>query len=553
MADIKQMMQALRNADAAGDTEAATRIAGMIKAAGPQAQPTAQPQQTPLQWSDVPGQALSNIPSSAAKFGGDIYEAVRHPIDTLETVSKLGAGALQNVLPESFVNVVNQAGDYLSSKGLVSPNDPNEKEIASKVGEFFSERYGTEEGFKQALANDPVSVMADVSTVLTGGGAIAARAPGLAGRAGQIAKTAGRAVDPINVAARGAGVLGSKVVAPLVKNVLGTTTGAGGQAIQEAAKAGVAGGQTGRAFTDQMRGIAPVEDVVNDAKFALNQMKQERAATYRAGMGDIKQDATIIDFNPIDKAVNKVAGMGTFKGETIRPNVVGAMDDISKAVDEWKNLPPEQFHTPEGLDALKQKVGDIGSSFDPMTQKQSRVVADQVYNSIKSEISKQAPEYANVMKDYERSSELIGDIEKTLSVNPKANVDTTVRKLQSVMRNNANTNYGRREGLAKKLSDMGAPNLMPRLGGQSLSSAMPRGLQGAVAVPTAAGAALTNPAMLPMMLATSPRVVGEAAYYGGRGASMGNRAAQMAAPVAGVGPRIGAYQSGRLANELRRN
>jgi len=223
------------------------------------------------------------------------------------------------------------------------------------------------------------------------------------------------------------------------------------------------------------------------------------------------------------------------------------MDDIRRAVGEWKMLDPAEFHTPEGLDALKKKIGDLGSTYDPITQKQSRIVADQVYNAIKEQIVRQAPDYADVMKDYERASVLISDIEKTLSVNPKANVDTTIRKLQSVMRNNANTNYGRRADLAEKLTEAGAPNLMPRLSGQALSSAAPRGIQGALAVPTALGAMATNAALLPGLLATSPRVVGETAHAAGqlgRGVDMASALAGRAG-LKSPALRAGAYQSGR--------
>jgi hypothetical protein len=56
-------------------------------------------------------------------------------------------------------------------------------------------------------------------------------------------------------------------------------------------------------------------------------------------------------------------------------------------------------------------------------------VATQVYNVVKDQIVKQAPEYAKTMAD-EKASNLIREMEKTLSLNPKASVDTTLRKLQ---------------------------------------------------------------------------------------------------------------------------
>lgn len=502
--------------------------------AEPQPTPTAQPDQE-LSWSDVPMQAFSNIPSSAAQFAQDMATPFMEPVETAKALGNVGLGAIQKLIP----------GEQSSEK------------YADMVGQFIEDRYGSEDAFKNTIAKDPVGVLADFSTVLTGGGALAARAPGMAGKAGNIAKSAGLSIDPVNIAAKGASIANNRIAAPVTKTVLGTLTGAGGQAVGEAYKAGQSRSRQAQAFTDQMRGIAPVEDVVTSAKSALNEMKQQRAAQYRSGMGDVKARQEVIDFKPIDKAVSKVLETGQFKGQTIRPKAAGAMQEVFEAVENWKSLDPSEYHTPEGLDALKQQIYDIGSSYDPMTQKQARMVADQVYNSIKSEIVKQAPEYAKVMKDYEQASELINDIEKTLSVNPKANVDTTVRKLQSVMRNNANTNYGRRENLARELESMGATELFPALSGQAMSSPAPRGLQGAGTALSGLGIGAgimsggVSPLALSLLPLTSPRAVGELSYYTGRGADLAKRAAQNVAPAVSYGPRMGAVYSGRLTQELQ--
>ena len=58
--------------------------------------------------SEVPGQAISNIPASAKRFAGGLYEAITSPIQTAKGVLDIGAGALQKALPESAVNFINQ-------------------------------------------------------------------------------------------------------------------------------------------------------------------------------------------------------------------------------------------------------------------------------------------------------------------------------------------------------------------------------------------------------------------------------------------------------------
>ena len=84
------------------------------------------------------------------------------------------------------------------------------------------------------------------------------------------------------------------------------------------------------------------------------------------------------------------------------------------------------------------------------------------------------------MKGYEEASDLTKEIEKTLSLPKDARtgptIDTSLRKLQSVLRNNVSTNYGNRTELAKYLVNSGAPHLMEALAGQAANAWVPRGL-----------------------------------------------------------------------------
>jgi hypothetical protein len=492
-----------------------------------------------MTWPQAAMSAVEHLPESAARFGGDIIQPFLHPIDTGKSLAALGNGIIQKLIP----------GEH-----------PDEA-TADAVGKFFMDRYGNSEGIKKTLATDPVGMLGDVASVLTGVGGVAARAPGMIGRVGVAAQKAGALVDPLTATVRG-GKLAGKLVGKTAAGGLGLATGAGGRAITEAAQAGAEGGRRADSFLSHMRGTSPVDDIVTDARTALANLRAQRGAQYRQGMAGVAADNTVLNFDGIDRAINDVAGVGSYKGQPIRQSTAGVMDELRKAVDEWKALDPAEFHTAEGLDALKQKIYDIGKKHDPMTQAQSRMVADQVYNAIKAEIVKQAPEYAEVMKGYERGSNLIGDIEKTLSVNPKASIDTATRKLQSVIRDNVNTNYGRRVDLAEVLAQNGAPDLFPKIAGQALSSNTPRGIQGAIAIPTALGLmASGNPAAVLSMALTSPRIVGEGAYYagkaGGKAQSLVERLLQNQL-TGRMSPEVSrilgqeAFQAGRISDEDQR-
>jgi len=463
----------------------------------------------------VAGEAITNFPSSAVKYGKELYEAVTNPVETVKNIGMVAAGGLKNITPE----VVQK---FITSIAKEPGQIDQAVQMANAVGGEYAKKYGTLEGFKQAVATDPVSVIGDLSLLATGGGSVAAKVPGLA-QAGRMTAQVGRTIDPFNVVTK-AVTKPAQLAGLLASEGAGFTTGAGGGAVREAAKSGFVGGDNATAFLEQLRTNAPVENVVNTAKSAVAEMRDQRANAYRSGMVDIKNDKSILSFDKIDDILANKQEVGMYKGQVIQPSTVETWQEINQVVQNWKRLDPAEFHTPEGLDRLKMRIGDIRDNAPFGTP--ARNVADAAYNAIKNEINSQAPGYAKVMKDYELASNTLKDIESSLSLGKKANIDTSVRKLQSIMRNNANTNYGRRLEQAQMLEGAGAETLMPQLAGQALSSWTPRSLQGIGSAITAAGSAVTNPAYLASLPLTMPRVVGETAYYAGKTAGAPQRLAE---------------------------
>jgi hypothetical protein len=263
-----------------------------------------------------------------------------------------------------------------------------------------------------------------------------------------------------------------------------------------------------------MRGESSFDDVVTAAKQGLQNMRKERAAAYRGGMVNIKNDKTVLDMTPINDAVNNIKQSGNFKGKIINQKAGGVIDEIDTVVADWSKSNPAEFHTPEGLDALKQAIGDIRDSTQFGTP--ARRAADSVYNAVKNEIQAQAPTYSKVMKDYSEASSTLQEIEKALSLGDKTSKDTAIRKLQSLLRNNAQTNYGNRLDLAKTLEQKGKVNLGPAIAGQAMNSWMPRGMVGSIEKAGMVGAPFVAPSLLAAAPFTSPRLMGETLYGLGR-------------------------------------
>lgn len=456
-----------------------------------------QKQSQPLTAGEVARGAVTNFVPSLGNMIGDIVSAISSPLQTGKAILDVGAGALQNILPEKLVQLIGE--------------DKASRDAANKVGQFYMDRYGSQEAVKKVIATDPAGFLADVSTVLTGGAMATTKAPMVSSA---LSRTASM-VDPLALTARTAtaGLTGAGKVA---ENVLGATTGVGKEAISQAFRAGAEGGQTGKQFTSNLRGQADMMDVLDVAKQNLEQLRKDRSQTYQANMANIKGDKTVLSFDGIDKALDDAFGQVSFKGQVKNQDAAAKVQEAKDIIDAWKKLDPAEYHTPEGIDALKQSVGQILETVQPRTR--SDTVMKGIYNSIKSEITSQAPTYAKTMKAYTDATEQIQEIQRALSLGDKASADTAMRKLQSLMRNNANTNYGQRLKLAQQLEQQGGKQMMPALAGQSMAEWTPRGIQRATA--PLGGIGLFSVGGLPAAAIggamSSPRLVGEAAYGTGQ-------------------------------------
>ena len=160
-------------------------------------------------WSDIPGEALANAIPSGAKYIGGLYEAITSPVQTAKGMLDLGAGALQNITPQVVKDFVNRfETNPAAAKRAV--------QTANAVGGDYAKRYGSVDGFKDALATDPVGVLADFSALVSGGASAAGKvAPATAKALATTAKYTNPATPLVAAAEYGMG-MGAKAVGNIV-------------------------------------------------------------------------------------------------------------------------------------------------------------------------------------------------------------------------------------------------------------------------------------------------------------------------------------------------
>lgn len=472
-----------------------------------------------------PMKSLENAPGSALKFAGGIAKSILHPLDTAQGLFDAAAGGLRNITPKAVSDVIDRAD---VTQGMRA-GQQRATQQADAVGQAYKDRYGGWENTKRTMEGDPVGALADLSTVLgigsgvtgiarTGAAAFpstAKAAPIISGVANDLA-TASKFTNPLSVIPPTLRALGK------ARDVgFGFSTGVGPEATNQAYQAGK---NVRPAFLENLRSETPVANLLDTAKQGIETMRQAKSAEYRQNMIGVTSDRSVLSFDGIDKAIQNARGKVTFKGQVKSDSAAQVVKSMADDVAEWKRLDPAEFHTPEGLDALKQRLGDALEKI-PYEQQRARLAAGEIYNAVKSEITKQAPTYAKTMEDYSKASEQIREIERGLSLGAKSSQDTAIRKLQSLSRNNVNTNYGNRLSMAKALEEQGNVDLMPSIAGQAMNSWTPRGLVGQAGLGATGYAALTNPAALALLPLQSPKAVGLGLYGTGRAAGIGGRAA----------------------------
>jgi hypothetical protein len=457
--------------------------------------------------------AMNLIPSTYNVAKGAV-QAAMHPVNTLEGLIQASSGAISKALPESVM------------KYAIPEKRQAAEQVANAIGKDYADKYGSYEGFKRAVAENPAGVLADISTVATGGGALlkGAAEGSKAAKFANILNKTSEVTNPLKpVELAGNAALTS--TGNLLSGALGVTTGVGGNTIKTAYGAGKTGN---KAFWNNLTEKVDPTEVLDTAKNALLNMKMEKNNAYRSGMLDVSNDKSILNFDDINQSLSNANDKVSFKGQVKDKLAATKVQETQNEINKWKNLDPAEYHTPEGMDALKQKIGSILETI-PFEQKTARSAVQDIYNSTRKTIADQAPSYDKVMKDYSEASDLVNQIQKTLSlpVGQRGSIDTAMRKLQSLTRNNVQTNYGQRVKLAEELAKHGGEDIMPALAGQAMSEWSPRGIVGKGEDLAAIYAAFTHPQALAAFPLAMPRVVGGAAYglgkAAGAGAKLGNK------------------------------
>ena len=441
-------------------------------------------------------QAISNLDESAKQLVNDIITPLLNPAQTAKDL-------------------------YSLSKSVASliPGIEGDDTQARAVGKFFKDRYGSLENIKKTFATDPVGMLSDVSIIFSGGAM-------LPGKVGKVSKIASK-VDPVNVVGYGVNKA-SQGAGAIIKPTLGMVTGAGEEAITTAIKAGQDSGPKGLIglnksqkqsdFIKNLTGKEEILNIVEDVQGEFGNLVKNKRDAYNTDIAKLELDKQKIDFKNVQDEILKYAESKEFGGvSSLADDSQKILDDILSEVAIYEKNPA--LHNAKGMDMLKQKINDM---WQPTGPRGAKDVVIQTRTIIENSISNKVPGYKKVMKDYKVASKLEDELKDALSLGNNAKASTTLKKLQSTLKNNTTTNLGQRRQSLSKIPGLENKNVIERLAGQALSSRIPRGVQAVGATGAGllglggVGANLINPLALTGLLSTSPRFVGRVANTYGK-------------------------------------
>jgi len=553
MADLAKIQRAITNARAAGNEAAAARMEAFLK----QLQADPPPGVVGRDWDTVATDAAKNFGPSLYNYGADMVTAITDPVGTADTMLDLAAGGISNGI------------EYATGMDLFPENKATA--TANVVGRHYKDRYGSWEGFKKGLSEDPVGVMSDLSLPVTGVAGLAARGPGLVGSLGRAGRVAGDFMDPISGAIR-TGRAGGRAASGFA----GWISGIGDEPYISTFDAQRAGGPEREAVIRGRTQPPRSRELVNEAMSKADVLSREAGDEYNRGMQATLNSNARINWNNVFRSIydtiqsNTTRKGGRFTGGPMGRQTVQEMLDI---VQQYVQDPA--LHNLEGLDGLKRELSDLQHAIGPQpvrgAENANRLIT-RVVDGVRDEIVRLEPSYGDAMLRYNEFGDTRDELRRTFKLNDKAAWDTTLRALQSTQRNNVQTNYGARTTLLDELDTATAPAVPPRpgsrgrprldrgtlraeLAGQATNTWMPRGMAragSASTIPLAAAYAMQNPWMIgsiiPFLPFASPRTVGTVAGLLGDGARVVDNAAAASPEIA----RAARAATGRVGRQVNR-
>ena len=468
------------------------------------------------------------------------------PQQFVETVQGIGHTLNPYNISET-VGKFGEIGSGLASKAegyLGVQQDPAEKakteSLVNAIGQHYEDTYGgllsgdTSGLKKELMTKGPIGPLMDAATVLTGGEGMLVKAPGMLGKAGELAGKLGSAIDPVQNALRVAGTVAKPVTWPVKKigpyfqaalsgvpkplvDAVGKAATTNDPVLSDAFQSTFSGSQPwqttngivrqaldnraaadGNAYVASKTALGSSPPAVplrwqnlNDAIDA--QEKTTRTVTPAGNLHILNPEADAM----LQQVKNEVRGT---PATATSPGSVGLMGDPG-----FNNL---QF-----FDDYKKQIGRM--TYGKNLPGQTKGVMEQLYGGMKSAITDSYPDYQKVMENSQANINEMQDLLAQAGSDKLPDTKQFARVMLSTRKDG--------DTLLNALGEQD-PRIPYMLAGHAMNPWLPNRLRQAIETPLVLWGALTHPAALPSLLATSPHAMGLLNYGIGKASKLPGKA-----------------------------
>lgn len=326
---------------------------------------------------------------------------------------------------------------------------------------------------------------------------------------------------------------GSALIGALGKRVVGATTGAGTDVIQQAIDhpTAVRDAISTYASTPEAK-----QTLVDRMKLGINSFLSDRSSEYGAQMDALQKLPTNIPSSQGTQTVidSFQKGLEKFGGSVGEDGQLSFVDSPLTATDKtnletaWNTINGWQNSSVKGLDGLRQSIGNLMTDFKIAGNPRANIVLGGVSDELKGFLDKNVPGYSKVLSDYGDKTDLAREVVSELGLNsskPSVQLTNILKLFQK--------DPSVKQKVVSVLGEGDADKFLNDLSGAVLSEWLPmskvgnyfRGLAGAGAT---GSAAISGAGLLKILgglgigaASISPRAIGELTTLLSKGSKSG--------------------------------
>ena len=452
-----------------------------------------------VEWAKDIGKFFVNLPADSAEVVWGLYDMITNPIDTVSWLSKWVGTIVWGNVDKAVYSIANWISSYFWwPQAWPSENS----QMVDAIAKNIKDQYWTAWKLKKAIVENPADTLLTLMWWLWVASNVA-KSKWFIDIANKIDKVQ-KVVNPVNILKKEA-ELATYPIRKIVPEVLWKTTWTSAETIRTAFK------QWGtKEFQSALRWETTPQDILASTKEWLQAIKDNRGLIYGKDYEKIKANKTPIIIDDVKESFIK-----SLKDEYkiwvskkwldfSQSKITGGTSQ-SQIENMYKDLLWWKDNTPEGLDILKQRLQDY-YRWTPDSSKWDRL-STIASNAVKNKIVSSVPEYATMTANYEKLTNDIRDITKTLSLWDKVQSQTALTKLNSVLRDN----FQARQDMIKLIEQYSGKNLQGQIAGASLNPSLAKWLAWVITGWGIVFWQLANPAFWWWLAVASPRLIWEIA------------------------------------------